>query len=437
MKLRDYQRMIFVALFLGYACYSYNRKSVSFALPALTAEGLSKEQAGTMMSAQNLAYAGSKFTCGVLADRLSTRLLFGVGLVLSGLVTLGFSATSVSSLAGYLVSILWCLNGIAQGCGWPALVKLLQQWFPPSSFGTSYGILAASSNISLSLAPMLASFLILNYDWRVSLLVAGALPIVAGLASRLALVDKPTDVGLQAVVEDARQGEDNRSLATVMDLVKSPFIWLMSLGYLTAFGAKTGAVDWGQLYLIQDLGHSQFAASALMSCIEAGGLLGGILAGYLTDKKVRTSDSSRSSPRVPLAVLFTACSAVAFHLLGFNVGRESSEWWIGAIGLVLGVGTYGPMAIFGVVASESAPAHLASTSHAIVALAGGVGGVLAGLPFSIIAEYYQWRGVFLLLEVVSAVTAVLLFLGRNLNSRLGSRSENTEMLPGVAPPEAA
>ncbi|XP_040062998.1 glucose-6-phosphate exchanger SLC37A4 isoform X2 [Ixodes scapularis] len=409
MKLRDYQRMIFVALFLGYACYSYNRKSVSFALPALTAEGLSKEQAGTMMSAQNLAYAGSKFTCGVLADRLSTRLLFGVGLVLSGLVTLGFSATSVSSLAGYLVSILWCLNGIAQGCGWPALVKLLQQWFPPSSFGTSYGILAASSNISLSLAPMLASFLILNYDWRVSLLVAGALPIVAGLASRLALVDKPTDVGLQAVVEDARQ----------------------------AFGAKTGAVDWGQLYLIQDLGHSQFAASALMSCIEAGGLLGGILAGYLTDKKVRTSDSSRSSPRVPLAVLFTACSAVAFHLLGFNVGRESSEWWIGAIGLVLGVGTYGPMAIFGVVASESAPAHLASTSHAIVALAGGVGGVLAGLPFSIIAEYYQWRGVFLLLEVVSAVTAVLLFLGRNLNSRLGSRSENAEMLPGVAPPEAA
>ncbi|CAN7990714.1 unnamed protein product, partial [Ixodes pacificus] len=161
-----------------------------------------------------------------------------------------------------------------------------------------------------------------------------------------------------------------------MDLVKSPFIWLMSLGYLTAFGAKTGAVDWGQLYLIRDLGHSQFAASALMSCIEAGGLLGGILAGYLTDRKVRTSDSSRSSPRVPLAVLFTACSAVAFHLLGFNVGRESSEasspnyWWIGAIGLALGVGTYGPMAIFGVVASESAPAHLTSTSHAIVALAG-------------------------------------------------------------------
>ncbi|EEC19597.1 hypothetical protein IscW_ISCW014152 [Ixodes scapularis] len=37
--------MIFVALFLGYACYSYNRKSVTFALPALTAEGLSKEQA--------------------------------------------------------------------------------------------------------------------------------------------------------------------------------------------------------------------------------------------------------------------------------------------------------------------------------------------------------------------------------------------------------
>jgi len=39
------------------------------------------------------------------------------------------------------------------------------------------------------------------------------------------------------------------------------------------------------------------------------------------------------------------------------------------IGFVLGACLYGPIAIFGVVASESAPQHLSGTSHAIVALA--------------------------------------------------------------------
>lgn len=35
-----YQRAVFTALFLGYACYTYNRKSVSYATPTLLASGL-------------------------------------------------------------------------------------------------------------------------------------------------------------------------------------------------------------------------------------------------------------------------------------------------------------------------------------------------------------------------------------------------------------
>lgn len=39
-RLRSYQRAVFLALFLGYACYTYNRKSVSYATPTLLAAGL-------------------------------------------------------------------------------------------------------------------------------------------------------------------------------------------------------------------------------------------------------------------------------------------------------------------------------------------------------------------------------------------------------------
>lgn len=45
-KLKTYQISIFTTLFIGYACYAYNRKSVSLAMPKLMEEGLDKNQAG-------------------------------------------------------------------------------------------------------------------------------------------------------------------------------------------------------------------------------------------------------------------------------------------------------------------------------------------------------------------------------------------------------
>ena len=46
---------------------------------------------GLIASSQNLAYTGSKFVGGLLADRVSSRVLFSVGMVLSGLITVAFT----------------------------------------------------------------------------------------------------------------------------------------------------------------------------------------------------------------------------------------------------------------------------------------------------------------------------------------------------------
>lgn len=432
MDLKSYQLTIFTTMFLGYACYAYNRKSVSFALPELMEEGLRKDQAGLIISSQNLAYAISKFLGGVLSDQLSARMLFSTGLVLSGLATLLFGAASDSVL---LFSGFWFLNGLAQGCGWPSCAKILRKWYSPSQFGTWWSVLSASANISGGVAPFLSTFLIVTYGWRFSLTVAGTVSVAMGVFATFTIVNAPSDVGLE-VEDDGKTLDKNsskdsktgdRSSATVWDLVTSPFLWLVSFSYLVVFCAKTSAVDWGQLYLMEDLKHSQYYGSALTSSIESGGFFGGILAGFLTDWFLRHHNNknlnSTANPRLPAAVLFMVGVAACFHLLCFNVTQESSELWISGIGLILGACLYGPIAIFGVAASESAPPHLSGTSHAIVALAASIGAVISGLPFSIIAKQYDWGTVFFLLEVVSAVTAAILFLGMNLNSKMGSRTK--------------
>lgn len=96
------QLTTFAVLFAGYASYTYNRKSVSFALPDLLKNGLLDKNAagviswmfllmlfihlnmvisltGTISSSQNTAYAISKFLGGVLSDKISAKWLFFSG----------------------------------------------------------------------------------------------------------------------------------------------------------------------------------------------------------------------------------------------------------------------------------------------------------------------------------------------------------------------
>ncbi|XP_049514328.1 glucose-6-phosphate exchanger SLC37A4 [Dermacentor silvarum] len=281
--IKRYQGMIFATLFFGYACYGYNRKSVTFVLPALLANGLRKDEAGAILSSQNLAYAGSKFLFGVLSDRVSSRLMFAAGLLMSAVFTIVLAAAA--SVSAEVIAVLWFLNGCAQGCGWPSLIKVLQQWFLQAQFGTLYGVLSASANISLTVAPFLSSYLMLTYNWRVSVGFTGVICAIMGLLSLFTIVNKPNDVGLSvtesrrssvkcpdtglpagkevalksATTREQQEQELTSSAATTVNLLSSPFIWLLSASYLTMFFARTGAADWGQIYIIEDLKQTQFA----------------------------------------------------------------------------------------------------------------------------------------------------------------------------------
>lgn len=423
-KFKTYQFSIFTTLFIGYACYAYNRKSVSLAMPKLMEEGLDKNQAGLIISSQNVAYAISKFLGGILSDRISSRLLFSSGLTACGLVTLLFANCST---VGVFAS-LWFLNGFAQGCGWPACSKMLRQWFSPSQFGTWWSVLSASANISGGLSPFFSAFLILNYGWRFSLIIAGSVSVALGVVALFVLVNSPTDVGLPSVTGSSAKtgkGEKSSSSGTVTDLLKSPALWLVSFCYMIVFCAKTSTVDWGQLYLLEDRKHTQYVASAFTSSVESGGFLGGILAGYLTDWILRNqspnADKEKGNPRMPMAAFFMFSVLLCLHLLQFSVNESSSKLWISTIGFVLGAGFYGPIAIYGVVASESAPDNLSGTSHAVVALAANVGAIMSGLPFSYIAKYYNWATIFFILEITTAVNLVIMFLCRNLNYNMAKK----------------
>lgn len=48
--------------------------------------------------------------------------------------------------------------------------------------------------------------------------------------------------------------------------------------------------------------------------------------------------------------------------------RLPAQMWILTLGAIFGFSSYGPIALFGVIANESAPSSYCGTSHAIVSL---------------------------------------------------------------------
>lgn len=428
-----YQRTVFAALFLGYACYTYNRKSVSYALPTLLASGLvTTSSVGIISSCQNTAYAISKFLGGVLSDKISARLLFSVGLGMSGGTALLFSRTENL----YIWALLWFLNGFAQGAGWPACAKLLKKWFSPANFGTWWSVLTASSNVSGTVSPLLSAYVIVNHGWGASLILAGLVSVIMAGLTLVALVDDPALVHLpdptaevvgsprpSSPKKERQNGNGNKNSnnnstsnnqMTVGELAASPFLWIVCLCYMVVFCSKTAVSDWGQIYLMEELGRTQMQASQFTSAMETGGFFGGILAGIVTDR-IASKLKIKGNPRLIVASVFMLACAVGLHLLNYILTISTSQIFVSSVGFLLGASMFGPISIYGIVASESFPAHLSGTAHAVVALAANVGAVVAGWPLSWVAKTFSWSGVFLLLETLAAASIVLIVFTRRIH----------------------
>ncbi|XP_078538336.1 glucose-6-phosphate exchanger SLC37A4 isoform X2 [Lissotriton helveticus] len=411
-----YRTVIFTAMFVGYTLYYFNRKTFSFVMPSVMEEiSLDKDDLGLITSSQSAAYAISKFISGVLSDQMSARWLFASGLLLVGVSNVFFSWSSTVPI----FAVLWFFNGLAQGLGWPPCGKILRKWFEPSQFGTWWAVLSTSMNLAGSVGPIIATVLAASYSWRSTLSVSGLICVAVAFLCLAMIKNEPADVGLKNI-EPGSKKDSSGDQSTLKEFLLSPYLWLLCWGYLVVFGAKTCCTDWGQLFLIQDKEQSALMGSSYMSALEVGGLVGSIAAGFLSDRAVaRVGLRSHGNPRHGLLLSMMAGMAVSMYLFRVTVTPESSKLWILTLGALFGFSSYGPIALFGVIANESAPSNFCGTSHAIVALAANVGGFLAGLPFSTIAKYYSWDTAFWVAEVTCAITTVLFFLLRNTRTKMG------------------
>src|SRR5215813_4900486 len=115
---------VFLAAWGIYAAYYFCRKNFSVVMPMMARDS----HYGNFDLAQfvfvfSLAYAIGQFVAGALGDRFGGRFTGGLGAALSAACTIAMAAFASDR---HLLLLLQIGNGLGQGCGWTACLKVLR-----------------------------------------------------------------------------------------------------------------------------------------------------------------------------------------------------------------------------------------------------------------------------------------------------------------------
>lgn len=405
-------RALTVALLVtGYAGYYLCRSDLSLTIPLLTAElaahGISPGDArirlGGIASLGVLVYALGKFPSGWLTDLLGGRnaFLFGMAGAVACTFLFGFGG-------GFpIFTVAWIGNRLLQSSGWSSMVKITSRWFSWSAYGTVMGIMSLSFLFGDAAAREFMSLLIARgLGWRGVFIVAASTLGVLLLLNILLLKESPLRIGRPeppAHPDNLFANHDERatrdSAASLLKtFARNRNFWIVCfLSFGITILRETFNL-WTPTYFTQAVGLSVAEAASKSALFPLFGGLSVLLAGFLGD---------RMGKRGRAAIIcqgMLASSAVLLALAFQNFGSQTTPVILVALVAFLMIGPYSYLA--GAIALDFGGKKASATASGLIDGAGYLGGVLAGNTFASISVAWGWRGAFLSLAAVAALSSL-------------------------------
>ena len=299
---------------VAYSLYYVCRMSINVVKQPLIDEGiLSAGQLGLIGSALLFVYAVGKFMNGFIADYCNIRRFMATGLFISAVVNLLMGALGLfdSMLPTMLIfvsfAILWGINGWMQSMGSAPGVISLSRWFPRSKRGSYYSLFSTSPYIGEFISYNVLAMVVGWLGWQAGFIAAA----LAGLAGALMIVlfvsDTPESKGLPSVQElsgETLTKEDNMPTRELQKMIlKHPGIWVIAISSAFIYITKYAIAGWGVLFLQKARNFDLAQASQVIAFSAIFGVLGTVLAGWLSDKVFK---GDRARPAVLSGIISTS-----------------------------------------------------------------------------------------------------------------------------------
>lgn len=341
---RSLRSRTFWGVTVAYSLYYVCRMSLSVVKQPLIDEGfLTAGQLGLIGSALFFIYSIGKFINGFIADYCNIRRFMATGLFVSAAVNLLMGVFGLmNGWAGMTTTVifisfafLWGINGWAQSMGSPPGVISLSRWFPQSKRGSYYSVFSASPYIGEFISYNVIAAVVTWLGWQYGFLVA-SLAGLLGTALILFLVsDNPESKGLPSIQtlsgEKLTKEDQMRTKDLQKKILKHPGIWVIAISSAFIYITKYAIAGWGVLFLQKSRGFSLEDASQVIAFSAVFGILGTVMAGWL-------SDSVFKSDRVKPAIISGVLSFVSLTLFLFT---EAGFWvnvlYVSVFSLTVGI----------------------------------------------------------------------------------------------------
>ena len=416
-----WQWRVIICSMIGYAMFYFVRKNFAFAMPSLGEEyGITNTSFGIILSLVGIIYGLSKFVNGIIADRTVARwhlaiglaacsvfnLIFGWSDKLSTLITGQTGGAEFVSTMVIIMATLLILNNVFQGCGFPPCNHLLAWWVPPKELATKSAIWNISHSIGAALAAVFCGYIIARTgNWRYCFFAPAAMGFLGVAFIVITLRDTPSSVGLPDLPNTKTELDDDDSPAAFRAFVRkkvflNPIIWLLAITDLFVYIVRFAVLDWGPTFLQQrEEPISPALAGWIIGIFEIAGLIGMLLAGWISDKFF----NSKSHRVCAVEMLLTAACLVALHL----VRNTASPVLILILLALAGFFLYGPQALIGVTACKHATKKAASSALGIIGIMSYVSVIFTGAGLGWYSDHFGWDSLYLLMAVVSVIGFVV------------------------------
>jgi MFS transporter, ACS family, aldohexuronate transporter len=241
--------------------------------PVIRADlGLSRQEAGSFISAFYVGGVLTSLPAGWLADRVGVRwtLLVGQGMVAACFAVMMLAADYAALIAAML------LAGVGYGAVNPTSTKGVLVWFPAASRATAVGIKQAGFPLGGALGALLLPSVAGHLGWRGALGIAAGLIGLSAAAAGLGYRDPPSD--------GPPGSEPSRGRPRVGAVLTSRPIWLVSLATFLFAAVQVAWISYLPLYLSEVATMSAVAAGAVLGQAQLSGTVGRVLFGVLSDR---------------------------------------------------------------------------------------------------------------------------------------------------------
>ncbi|KAH7549674.1 hypothetical protein ACOSQ2_025694 [Xanthoceras sorbifolium] len=404
--------------------------------PFNEADGTSK--LGEIDVAFLACYSLGMYVAGHLGDTLDLRLFLTTGMIGSGIFVGLFGMgyfLDIHVFGFYLV--MQMLAGLFQATGWPSVVAVIGNWFGKRKRGLIMGVWNAHTSVGNISGSLIAAG-VLDYGWGWSFIAPGLLIVMGGILVYLFLAAYPEDVGFPCPnternslasdtvaidvesqtrkendleVEknvDSRHGSECRKSVGFIEACLIPGVIPFALCLFFSKLVAYTFLYWLPFYLSQtEIGGEYMSvksAGNLSTLFDVGGIVGGILAGYISDKL-------RARATTAASFMYAAIPSMLLYRTYGSVSRTVNM----ILMMVVGLFVNGPYALITTAVSADLGTHSSvrgdsralATVTAIIDGTGSVGAALGPLLTGFLSTG-GWDAVFVMLMACALIAGLLL-----------------------------